>query len=212
MSMQRRWFHAVSAVVLGLLLSTVGCANQDEAAPQPAGGNDQVQEGELRQQLSDAALEGKLKGILQGVTFTSESDYPYIVLVGDQVTERRLSTRIVREKLRAVVKDKSSSHRDIQPTTCRSSRLSVSQAIADGDAAVVPADPNEDDFGYAHHDKQLMIALKTMRAQLKSVVGYTFGTNESGDQDEVGPVLYIWVGISKTTGKLIAIMTEAVYT
>ena len=28
----------------------------------------------------------------------------------------------------------------------------------------------------------------------------------------VGPVVYIYVGISKTSGKLIALMTEAVYT
>src|SRR5688572_27241328 len=209
--MRVRWFHALSVSVLALALSTVGCANQDEAAPAPAGGNDQVQEGELRQQLSDDALRGKLSGILNGVTFTSEGDYPYTVLFGDAVAQgtNRLSSRIVREKLRAIVKEKSSSHRDIQPATCRSSRLNVSQAIADGDAAVVPANPDDD--MYAHHDKQLMIALKTMRAQLKGVVGYTFGTNESGDQDEVGPVLYIWVGISKTSGKLIALMTEAVY-
>lgn len=74
------------------------------------------------------------------------------------------------------------------------------------------ADSPLDDSAEAEADvtKQLMIALKTMRAQLKSVSGYTFGT--SGDQDELGTVLYIYVGISKTTGKLIAIMTEAVYT
>ena len=88
----------------------------------------------------------------------------------------------------------------------------MSSAIADGDAAVVPADPNDDEFSYARHDKQVGIALKVMRASLKSVVGFTFGTSESGDQDEFGTVLYVYVGISKTTGKLIAIMTEAVYT
>ena len=71
---------------------------------------------------------------------------------------------------------------------------------------------DDDNYTYARHDKQLGIALKVMRAQLKSVVGFTFGTNASGDQDEFGPVLYVYVGISKTTGKLIAIMTEAVYT
>jgi hypothetical protein len=209
--MSRRWLSLLSASVFALALSTVGCANQEEAAP-PSGGNDQVQEGELRQQLSDSALEGKLKGILADVNFVSESDYPYIVLVGDNVTERRLTKALVRAKLKTIVKEKSSSHRDISLAACRAERLNVSQAIADGDAAVVPADPNDDDFGYAKHDKQLMIALKTMRQQLKSVVGYTFGTNESGDQDDQGPVLYVYVGISKTSGKLIAIMTEAVYT
>lgn len=34
----------------------------------------------------------------------------------------------------------------------------------------------------------------------------------AGNQDEVGTVLFIDAGVSKTTGKLIAIMTEAVFT
>ncbi len=34
----------------------------------------------------------------------------------------------------------------------------------------------------------------------------------AGDQDELGTVVYVYVGVSKTTGKLIAIMTQAVYT
>jgi hypothetical protein len=147
---------------LALVLASVACAPQgDEVNPAPAG-EENVAVDDLRTPLSDAALQGKLKGILKDVSFTSESDYPYVVI--------------------------------------------------EGDAAEVPANRDDEDFTYAHHDKQVMIALKTMRAQLRSVVGYTFGTNESGDMDEVGTVLYVYVGISKTTGKLIAIMTEAVYT
>jgi len=201
-----RWLRLVSLAALAVSLSTVGCAAQENESEEAS------QEGELRQQLSDTALEGKLKGILTDVSFTSESDYPYVVFAGDAVTERRLSTKLVREKLRAAVKAQSSSHRDILPASCRSKRLNVSQAIADGDAAEVPTDRNDEDYVYARHDKQLAIALKVMRSQLRGVVGFTFGTNESGDQDDVGPVLYVYVGISKTSGKLIAIMTEAVYT
>jgi hypothetical protein len=194
------------ALLLGIATTSVACAPQDEASSEGAS------EAEVKTQLSDNALEGKLKGILDGVTFTSESDYPYIVMEGDVVTEKRLSTKLVREKLAAAVKTNSSSHRDIKLASSRSSRLDVSKTIADGDAAEVPADKDSDDYLYAHHDKQLGIALKVMRSQLKSVVGFTFGTNESGDEDEIGPVVYVYVGISKSTGKLVAIMTEAVYT
>lgn len=202
----------ISTMLLAIALGA-GCAPAENAGPGSTNGSgtEGTSEADLTQ-ATDAAIAGKLRGILEGVTFTSESDYPYVVLEGDVVTEKRLTTKIVRQKLQAAIKAKSSSHRDILPTTCRSSRLSVQAAISDGDAAVVPADRDDDDFLYAHHDKQLGIALKTMRAQLRSVVGFTFGTNASGDQDDVGPVVYVWVGISKTSGKLIAIMTEAVYT
>lgn len=198
-----------SSALLALTLSATGCASNED--PQAAGSAPEAAEQDLTQ-ASDAAIKGKLKGILDGVTFTSESDYPYVVLEGEAVTEKRLSTKIVRAKLKEAIKAQSSSHRDISFATSRSARISVSEAIAAGDAAVVPADKESDDYLYAHHDKQLGIALKVMRQQLRSVNAYTFGTNASGDQDEIGPVVYVYVGISRTTGKLIAIMTEAVYT
>ena len=201
-------FSMLTATVLALSAGT-GCAQQEDAAADNGSPAADVQD---FTQQSDAAIAGKLNGILSGVTFTSESDYPYVVLEGEAVTEKRLTTKIVRQKLQAAVKAKSSDRRDILPAACRSRRLNVSTTIAEGDAAVVPSDPNSDDYLYAHHDKQLGIALKVMRSQLRSVNGYTFGTSESGDQDELGTVVYVYVGISKTTGKLIAIMTEAVYT
>lgn len=207
--MRANILHALSATLVAVALAT-GCAPAQEAGTGP-GGNENAAESDLTQ-ASDAAIQGKLRGILKDVTFMSESDFPYVVLEGEAVTEKRLSTKLVRQKLRAAIKGQSSSHRDILPTTCRSARVGVSQAIADGDAAVVPANRDADDFSSAFHDKELGIALKVMRSQLRSVVGFTFGTNESGDQDEVGPVLFVYVGISKTTGKLIAIMTEAVFT
>jgi len=196
--------------VLALVISAVACAPQEEGGAPT--GNEQGANNEIRTQLNDSQLEGKLTGILKDVSFTSESDYPYVVFEGDVVAEKRLTTKIVREKLKAAVLAKSGDHRDISLAACRAVRLDVSKAIAEGDAAEVPANHDDDDYVYAHHDKQVGIALKTMRAQLKSVVGFTFGTNESGDQDEFGTVLYVYVGISKTSGKLIAIMTEAVYT
>lgn len=200
-------------LLAALLLATAaltGCTADSSGSPEDTTTGTQ----EVRQQLSDETIQGKLRGILTGIDFVSESDYPYVVFEGDAVTNdvRRLSSKIVREKLGAAVKANSDEKRDITTTQCRSVRLNVSEAIAAGDAAEVPADPADDDFGYARHDKQLMIALKTMRGQLRSVVGFTFGTNESGDQDDVGTVHYVYVGISKSTGKLIAIMTQAVYT
>ncbi len=204
--LRARWYHLISVATVALTLGA-GCAPQDGAQDDEAAQTDD----ELRQQLQDNQLIGKLTGILQGVTFMSESDYPYVAFEGEAVAPgTKLTTRIVREKLANAIKEKSSSNRDIRPATCRSERLNVSSAIAEGNAAQVPADP-DDDY-YAFHDKKLSIALKTMRAQLTSVVGFTFGTSESGDMDELGPVLYVYVGVSKTTGKLIALMTEAVYT
>jgi hypothetical protein len=198
--------------VLALVIASAACAPQGDDANQAPAGNEGVAEDDIRTPLSDAQLQGKLKGILKDVSFTSESDYPYVVLEGETVTEKRLTTKLVREKLKNAVKAASSAQRDISLPACRAVRLDVGQAIAEGDAAQVPANREDDDFVYAYHDKQVGIALKTMRAQLKSVVGFTFGTNDSGDQDDVGTVHYVYVGISKTTGKLIAIMTEAVYT
>jgi hypothetical protein len=198
----------LTAVAFACLVSTlaVGCAAPEESSDPSAA------ESQDLTQLSDAALQGKLKGILTDVTFMSESDYPYVVLEGDAVTEKRLSTKLVRQKLRAAVKAASSAQRDIADPTCRARRADVSKAIAEGEAAQVPADKNAEDYSTARHDKQLMIALKTMRSQLRSVVGFTFGENESGDQDDKGTVHFVYVGISKTSGKLIAIMTEAVFT
>jgi hypothetical protein len=197
------------AAVLLAASTLVGCAADSAGEDDTSTGTQEV-----RVQLSDDAIQGKLRGILTDVTFTSEGDYPYVVFTGDAVpnTTRRLSQRIVREKLAAGVKANSDEQRDIQNPQCRAERLNVSSAIAEGEAAEVPADREADDFIYAQHDRQVMIALKTMRSQLRGVVGFTFGTNESGDQDEFGTVHYVYVGISKTTGKLIAIMTQAVYT
>jgi hypothetical protein len=209
--MRTSWISMLSTTLLALAIGT-GCAPADEASSAtPPNADEGAAEQDLTQ-ATDAAIEGKLRGILKDVTFTSESDYPYLVLEGDAVTEKRLSTKLVRQKLQAAVKAQSSSHRDILPASCRAVRLDVSAAIAAGDAAVVPADKASDDYLYAHHDKQLGIALKVMRSQLRGVTGYTLGTNASGDEDDVGPVVYVYVGISKTSGKLIAIITEAVYT
>jgi hypothetical protein len=193
--------------------SILGALSFACAAPAASGDeSEHATASELTQALSDNALEGKLKGILEGVTFTSESDFPYVVVEGDIAQGSALTEAVIREKLQKAVKANTSSKRDIAPSRCRAEALDVSKTIADGDKAVVPADHNDDDFTTAFHDRQLGIALKVMRSQLRSVVGFTFGTNASGDEDDMGPVVYVYAGISKTTGKLIAIVTEAVST
>lgn len=194
----------LAATTLAIALAAMGCAAD--------AGSTQQGESEVQSSKTDAALLSSLEKTLAGVTFTSEGDYGYVVFEGELAGEATLTEAVVRAKLRAAILAKSSSQRDIQPASCRAEALDIDKAIADGQAAAVPNDPNNADFVYAQHDKALGEALGAMRAQLKSVVGFTFGTNESGDQDDVGPVLYVYVGISKTTGKLIAIMTEAVYT
>lgn len=182
-----------------------GCASSSDQRSDGTG------ESEI-QQSSDAALKAKLEDLLEGVSFTSEADYPYLVLEGDVFDGTELTTEVVREKLQAAVKERSSSQRDIRPASCRAESVDVDTVIAEGRAAVVPEDEEDEDYVYAFHDKQLGLALEAMRADLLAVSGFTFGTNESGDQDDVGPVIFLYVGISKSTGKLIAIMTEAVYT
>lgn len=154
------------------------------------------------EQLADNQIKGKVGGILKDILFLSEGDFPYVVLEGDAVTEPELNEKLVREKLRGAIQ--AATERDILPASCLARPLDVNETIAAGD---VPSEDPDD-----KHDKQLSIALKTMRGQLRSVQGFTFGENESGDQDDVGPVVFVYVGISKTTGKLIAIMTQAVFT
>jgi hypothetical protein len=179
------------SVVLGAL--SFACAAPADGPAEP----EQATAADLTAGLSDSALEGKLGGILQGVTFESESDFPYVVLEGDETTETKLTEALVRKSLRKAVKAGSSSHRDIQPASCRADSLNVEGAITD----------TSDD-----NSKKLGIALKVMRSQLDSVVGFEFGTNQDGDEDDVGPVVFLYAGISKTSGKVIAIMTEAVFT
>ena len=197
-------FVKLSLLLAALALSSAaGCA-AETANPEST----EASESDLSRQLSDRALQGKLRGILSGVTFMSEADYEYVVFEGDTVSQSVLTQAIVRQKLADAVMENNSSERDIRPASCRGRELNVDETIADGDSA----DTSDPEDSGARHDRQVGIALKVMRSQLKSVVGFTFGTNPSGDMDDVGTVLYVYVGISKTTGKLIAIMTEAVYT
>ncbi len=200
MTMHVRWTHALFTSLLAIAVNAGCAAPTDDAAN---GAAESTAQAEVTQS-TDAAIGGKLRGILKDVTFTSESDFGYVVLEGDAATEKRLSKKLVRQKLQAAIKIQSSSHRDILSTSCRASRINVSSTIADGNAV----DADDED----RHDKQLSIALKVMRSQLRSVVGFRLGEDASGDQDDVGPVVIVYVGISKTTGKLIAIMTEGVFT
>lgn len=193
------------AFLLALAAASAACAPTQEGGASPPGADD-VAEDDIKRQLSDSQLMGKLNGILADVIFISESDYPYVVFEGGVVTEPLLTEALVREKLKDAVKANSSSERDISLPECRATSVDIDREIAEGDGT-----PSGDD-DYERHARQLMIALKTMRAQLRSVVGFRFGTTESGDMDELGTVHYVYVGISKTTGRLIAIMTEAVYT
>jgi hypothetical protein len=200
--MHSRWFKVLSIAAIAAALGT-GCAPSSEDG---TNADDTSSESALRTQ-TDAAIQGKLKGILRDVVFMSEGDSPYFVFEGEATDAKRLSTKLVRQKLAAAVKAQTPSARDILPTTCRSRRLNVSDAILPQSS-----DPIDEDDYAGQHDRKLSIALKYMRAALTGVVGFTFGTSASGDQDEFGPVVYVYVGISKTTGKLIAIATEAVYT
>lgn len=188
--------------VVGLLGSLPACADGNgNANDEPQATQEGALEGR-RTQASDAAIKSKLGEILRGVTFMSESDYPFTVIEADGNGVKRLSAKAVRTNLSAILKDKTSSNRDVMRRGVRQEKLAIADAIRDSELT------GEDE----RDARQAGLAVKYMTEQLKGVVGFTFGTNESGDQDEFGPVVYVYVGISRTTGKLIGIFTEAVYT
>ena len=118
--MRAPWITLLSTTLLAITLGA-GCAPAEEST-NANNGNAVVNEGvdnELRT-ASDAAIMGKLKGILKDVTFTSEGDYPYVVFEGENVTAKRLSTALVRQKLAAAVKANSGDKRDIlRPSAAR---------------------------------------------------------------------------------------------
>ncbi len=191
-------FFATFALVTVASLSQ-GCASQ--GADSSSGGDDQSQ-ALVAHRDSDDAIKAKLGQILKDVTFMSESDYPFVIFDADSGSAKSLTTSVLRKRLAGAVKSHASSNRDISKSTCRAVKLSLADVLADASLT----DPDDKD------SRQIGLAVKYMTEQLKGVVGYTFGTNASGDQDEEGPVVYVYVGISRSTGKLIAIMTEAVYT
>ena len=191
-----RWGTWVA--VMGAVACLQGCASgQGEEAS-----GVETAEGALerRNQESDAQIKAKLTDLLRDVVFMSEGDYPYTVFEADSGGARKLTSTVLRARLKAEIQTRA--ERDISKRTCRAEKLSLADVLAD--AALT--DPDERDA------RQAGLAVKYMKEQLRGVVGYTFGTNASGDQDEDGPVVYVYVGISRTTGKLIAISTQAVYT
>ena len=190
--------------VVGLIALVPGCAGaeHDDATATEEGALGASSGSRPHAQASDEAIKAKLADILRDVTFMSESDYPYTVIEADGGGAKRLSLKVVRTKLKGVVKTATSSNRDISKADCRAQTLSLADAMSDA----ASTDPEE------HNAKQASLAVKYMTEQLKGVVGYTFGTNASGDEDDMGAVVYVYVGISRTSGKLIAILTEAVYT
>ena len=188
-----------AVLVVGALACLQGCAGADATEDGPASETAALT---AHTQASDADIKAKLTSILRDVTFMSESDYPDLVLEAEGGGAKKLTSKTVRTKLAAMVKENASSQRDITKRTCRAEKLTLADVLADANLT----DPEERDA------RQAGLAVKYMTEQLRGVVGYTFGTNASGDQDEEGPVVYVYVGISRTTGKLIAIMTEAVYT
>ena len=208
----KHYRRIAEAVVVGSLsvcvgLGAVGCA----------GGSQQNETSEDATQdinrASDEAIKLKLQTILEEVEFHSEGSFPYRVLHGDVTAKGSpLTEAVVRQKLKAEVIRTSSSQRDISAASCLSSKNSVDGVIRAGEEAQRATSGGGEPDDYQIHDIQLMLALKAMKSQLSSVVSFSFGESSSGDQDDVGPVVIVYVGISKTTGKLIGIMTESVRT
>src|SRR5262245_14893250 len=94
-------FVKLSLLLASLALSSVvGCSAETGDAKE----NAEASESDLSRQLSDRAIQGKLRGILSGVTFMSEADFEYVVFEGDEVSGNTLTESIVRHKLRDAVK------------------------------------------------------------------------------------------------------------
>jgi hypothetical protein len=197
-----RSLKTVGLLALWASLITVGGVGCDS---QSHGDNPLDEASQDINAASDTAIKAKLQGILQGVEFISDSDNKYTVLEGEATRGKVLTEQIVREKLRLAVQQAHSIRRDIGPTTCLADTMDVDEAIQEGEHP----DPNV--VGPQSYI-QLMLALKTMKSNLHSVVGFAFGVDGNGNQDDEGNVAIVYVGISKTSGKLIAILTEATWT
>jgi len=158
--------------------------------------------------LSDAEIARHLGELIEGAQWMSESDYGYTVIEGDGVGLVQVNEAAVRKRLAAALEAKSEDRRNIRPASVRGVYVNVDHVIEDFEAEANDADADE----YMRTNaRKLSASLRFMKANLTSVVGFTFGTNASGDGDGQGNVLYVYVGLS-ASGKLIGMFTEAVYT
>jgi len=203
-----KWSHAFGFLLVGatLSLSAVGCADPDSApAPGPA------QEGDINKgtPLSDAQLKTKLEQLVVGTDFRSETDEPYHVVEGDAVKGSILAGAAVRRSLeksiRVALKDQISGM-DPDFSKLRVDKESVQdwlKGVKEG-----AADASEDKE-MRESDRKVAEALQLMLDQLKNVSGFAYGRDpESGD----GSIVFVFVGRSKTTGRLIGLTTFAAFT
>lgn len=188
---------AISVVGITVVLGT-GCAADAENAG--------TAQSEVTTTLSDAQIKDTLTATLKDVTFFSETDAPYEVIEGDGSGVSTITVKVVRERLAA----------QIESTWAGQLGLPLSELPDDtedfsGWLEGARADANDEELDAEERavHRKVADAFTLMQSQLIGVKGFAFGRDErSGD----GSIAFVFVGRSKTTGRLIALTTFGAFT
>lgn len=198
-----KYAHLFGLAVVGALsFCVVGCADADSANPAPAA----AQEGELKgSTLSDDQLKAKLAKLAEGTNFMSETDEPYHVIEGDGTKVKVVTAAVVKKRLAKTIAEqlKGQSPEDINKLNSDKEDF---QEWLKG-AREGAADPTQDKES-REEDRKLAEAMQLMLDQLRGVTAFAFGRDENGD----GSVVFVFVGRSKTTGRLIGLTTFGAFT
>jgi hypothetical protein len=197
-----KWSHVAGWMLLGVSLSVgTGCSDADApSAPGPA------QEGEFKTTLPDDQLKAKLARTVEGTNFLSETDEPYHLIEGDGRQVTTITSTVVKKRLAASIKQ-ALGHQiegiDFARMNSESEDLREWLKNAREGANDASQDKESRDS-----DRKVAEALQLMLDQLRNVKAFAFGRNESGD----GSIVFVFVGRSKTTGRLIGLTTFAAFT
>ncbi len=174
------------------------------ATTQACGGaNEAASSGEAVVISSDAVIKARLTETLAGVTFAeSDAGYPFSVFDGDGTGITTLTTDIVRERLGTEAKRKSSSQRDLVPPGYRGAIEPDITLYEERAADTRYTDAQRNNY------KQHALALRYMKQQLRNVVQYRYGVDQTGERPGKDHTIVLIVGISRNTTKLIALMSE----
>jgi hypothetical protein len=192
------------SVFAGLLLSvfvaslSAGCAEPESS---PA-----VEVGEVSKggrPMADAELKAALAKALEGATFPSEADIEFFVVDGDGSKVSSITSIVVKKRLGAAIKNVLQDTRNVSRLPAESESFDNFLENARDNAK----DPSMSDFS-RKNDAALAAALGLMKQQLKSTAAFSLGAEPEGG----GNVIFVFAGKSKTTGRLIALVTGAVFT
>lgn len=198
------WSHFAGFMLLGTTLSlAAGCS---DAAQAP--GSDPAQVGEIKGgSLSDDQLKAKLAKLAEGTNFMSETDETYHLIEGDGAKVSVITSTVVRKRLsvaiKAALKNQLGGEQDL--SKIRAEKEDFKQWMQD---AREGANDATQDKETRDNDRKVADALQFMQDHLRGVTAFAFGRDENGD----GSVVFVFVGRSKTTGRLIGLTTFGAFT